>query len=159
MALYEAPDKPADPLCFLRNNFAGQNIEELQETVKKLTAEKEKLLVDVETLSKENSELKDKLAAAEKTAQQAVEANGSPATDEPEVKEPEPEVSSKDEEAMETDAKDLPEAVEKTEPVDEGEAKAEDQPKAPAAAPAAAAAEADEGKVEAAAEPSAAAEK
>ena len=70
--------------------------------------------------------------------QQAVEANGSPATDEPEVKEPEPEVSSKDEEAMETDAKDLPEAVEKTEPVDEGEAKAEDQPKAPAAAPAAA---------------------
>ena len=69
MALYEAPDKPADPLCFLRNNFAGQNIEELQETVKKLTAEKEKLLVDVETLSKENSELKDKLAAAEKTAQ------------------------------------------------------------------------------------------
>lgn len=69
VALYEAPDKPADPLCFLRNNFAGQNIEELQETVKKLTAEKEKLLVDVETLSKENSELKDKLAAAEKTAQ------------------------------------------------------------------------------------------
>ena len=68
MALYEAPDKPDNPLSFLRNNFAGQNIEDLQENVKRLTAEKEKLLADVDDLSKENAELKEKLAAAEKTA-------------------------------------------------------------------------------------------
>jgi len=31
VALYETPDKPTDALSFLRNNFVGQNIKELQD--------------------------------------------------------------------------------------------------------------------------------
>ena len=39
VALYETPDKPNDALSFLRNNFVGQDVKELQEANEKLKAE------------------------------------------------------------------------------------------------------------------------
>jgi hypothetical protein len=44
VALYETPDKPNDALSFLRNNFVGQDVKELQEANETLKAENQELV-------------------------------------------------------------------------------------------------------------------
>ena len=44
MALYEVPEKPSDALSYLRNNFVGQNVKELQDTNDTLKAQNAELV-------------------------------------------------------------------------------------------------------------------
>ena len=61
--LYETQEKPSNPVRFLRNHLAGQNIEELREVIEKLTKDNQELQAQVQDLTKENAELKDKIDA------------------------------------------------------------------------------------------------
>ena len=45
MALYEVPEKPSDALSYLRNNFVGQNVKELQDTNDTLKAQNAELVI------------------------------------------------------------------------------------------------------------------
>ena len=64
-ALYSTSDKPSDALGFVCNKFVGQNVEDLQESLKKLTSENKALVEHIDDLMKENKDLKEKVAAME----------------------------------------------------------------------------------------------
>ena len=50
MALYEVPEKPSDALSYLRNNFVGQNVKELQDTNDTLKAQNAELVFQISLL-------------------------------------------------------------------------------------------------------------